>query len=112
MYSVLMYEFSGLHPELIDNFTFEQVAVLLQNIQVYRNEVPRTDVSIMNLIKGLAGDSTSSAKPSQSSQPSLAPRFSMSKEEIDAFCNEGMPSPVSKWLTKYRKIHGKPRRKS
>jgi hypothetical protein len=103
-----MSEFPAMHPELIDNFTFDQVAVFLQKITDYRKDVPRADVSLANLVHGFLGEPKEKVK--ESTQPQLAPRFQMTKEEINAFCNEGMPSPVSKWLKKYRRQHGTQRK--
>jgi len=120
IYYVLMLELPGVTPEDIDNFTFDQIEVFLREIKNFRAEIPRTDVALYSIFKGLTrGEKDKSTRLPQtapapqvarvaqtaSSQSRLIPRYQVTKKEMDAFYQAGMPSPFSKWLSSYRKSH-------
>lgn len=107
-----MQEYPGLHPELIDNLTFDQVGVMLDYVRGYRKDIPRVDVNTKNLVDIVV--SAFGGKPNPPPGPQhrvedvkLMPKVQITKEELNAFFKAGMPSPMNKWLHEYRRAHKK-----
>ena len=44
-----MKEFSGLTPEIIENFTYQQIGAFLSWVGTYREEIPTTEITLLNL---------------------------------------------------------------
>jgi len=100
-----MYEFECF-PIDVDNMTFDQLDSIFNQLNKYRKHTPRADVTLETirvvLFKwmGIKVSDTSNIK-----QFGDFPTMKVTKEEKEAWVKAKMPSPIGKFIAKYRKDH-------